>query len=813
MSKQQRSFGPRTIIATPLAVLLTQAGCLAPVGDDAPGDVQVTQDAVAGGTERADLVSTIDLNPGSWGTWSAARYCAPGSFAVGYRMRVEKNQGSNDDSALNAVELECMNGQGNVSPVLAHDGSWGDWNDSTYCTDGGFITGGAVRFESSQGSGDDTAGNDVRMRCTNGDIQAPGGGSSGAWTTAKTCPASTSVCGISVRFESSQGSGDDTALNAVRLACCTNPAPSSRLRVRERTVDGIKARTFSPDAGPAKAPLLLVEGFDVDGTNTLDTLIGELPAGFVGTLADLGYSATIVDLAARNSESIQSNARRVGLLANQIWADSARTNPIKLVGASMGGLVVATAAAMKDNWATLGEANPGWSFKVDHVTAIDSPHAGAYIPQAIFHVLSRFQSLNSTAGARYRSLTSVASKQMSMIPYDSSFESTHATWQAYYDNVLRIMRKSDMRFVSVVDGSWTGALQNANWTSGALNVYWTKRSTALDVDAWLYTQPTPGTRVARIKTNWALTSTEDKTYNAYPGNWPIVENTAGGTTTHWKDVAKALDSNLTPTYPNQSFVPTWSAAGLSFQTYMSLPADQRASMAVFEAARGPVVGSALSPFDRILYTAANNKHATIPAAVLEAFVEELRVAATPPAYAAVWTAWMNRDNPSGNGDGEHLGLMMGVPCKAPLTAECRRASDGVDWSRTGEVVRCSANGSECLNAEQPDGTCDDYEVRFACPVSDQRRPVVESGRPVGQRRRRAPGHLRTAGPDVRAAHRHRVPDHGRRRRERHGRNDDVPREPRRQLPQRQPERRPVRGLPRALRLPGGGRVDALDEPR
>ena len=679
---------------TALAVAFAQLGCGVPgdLAGELPAGVEVAQDPIVGATSRADRVSTIQLNPGSWGTWSAARYCPPGAFAVGYRMRVEKGQGNRDDTTLNAVELECMDAQGNLSPVSAHDGLWGDWNESTYCSNGGYVTGGAVRFESSQGSGDDTGGNDVRLRCTNGDIQAPGGGAYGAWTGVTSCPASTSVCGISVRVESSRGDGDDTALNAVKLECCTNPAPASRLRIQDRLVDGVRARTFSPDAGPAQAPLVLVEGFDVDGSYTIDKILTELPTGFVGTLADLGYSPTIVDLSTRNSESIQSNARRVGTLSNQIWADSAKLRPLKLLGASMGGLVVATTAAMKDDWSTLGEANPAWTFQVDHVTTIDSPHAGVYIPQAIYQVLSRFQSLNSTAGARFKSITSVASKQMAMIPYNSDFESTHAAWQTYYEKVLRIMRKSDMRFVALVDGSWNGEEQNPGWTSGAQNIYWTKRSTSLDVDAWLYTQPAPGGRVARIKTNWLLSSTEDKTYYAYAGNWPLIENTSGGTTTNWKDIAEVLD-NTAVKYPNQSFAPTWSAAGISFKDFMALPADQRASMAALEAARGPLVGSAMSPFDRILRTSRNNRHASIPEDLLPAFLDELRTAFALPGYAPVWTGWLNRDNPGGNGDGEHFGLFTGMPCQAPLTAECRRASDGVDWSRTGDVMRCSAAGA------------------------------------------------------------------------------------------------------------------------
>ena len=88
-----------------------------------------------------------------------------------------------------------------------------------------------------------------------------------------------------------------------------------------------------------------------------------------------------------------------------------------------------------------------------------------------------------------------------------------------------------------------------------------------------------------------------------------------------------------------------------------------------------------------------------------------------PSPASV-TGWANRDDPSGNGDGEHLGQLIleyGV-CAQPIGIECQTTA-GVDVSASGEVVRCQANlGLECLNASQSDQYCEDYRVRFACPT-------------------------------------------------------------------------------------------------
>jgi len=42
----------------------------------------------------------------------------------------------------------------------------------------------------------------------------------GGWTSMKTCPDNTYVCGLKARVEGNQGGGDDTALNGIRMKCC-----------------------------------------------------------------------------------------------------------------------------------------------------------------------------------------------------------------------------------------------------------------------------------------------------------------------------------------------------------------------------------------------------------------------------------------------------------------------------------------------------------------------------------------------------------------------------------------------------------------
>jgi len=51
-------------------------------------------------------------------------------------------------------------------------------------------------------------------------------------------------------------------------------------------------------------------------------------------------------------------------------------------------------------------------------------------------------------------------------------------------------------------------------------------------------------------------------------------------------------------------------------------------------------------------------------------------------------------------------------CKAPVAAQARLVTTGA--MTTTEVVDFNLNGLVCKNNDQPDGFCQDYEVRFCC---------------------------------------------------------------------------------------------------
>lgn len=143
----------------------------------------------------------------------------------------EGNQGSGDDTSLNAVQLDCQVPFAAVGQtVSSHDGLWGGWGSTRYCSNArswapsNFISGARIRIESSQGGGDDTAANDVTFLCRDGDTINPGNGRAiGSWSSYAECPSASLVCGVTARIEDPRGSGDDTAMNGIRLKCCSAP--------------------------------------------------------------------------------------------------------------------------------------------------------------------------------------------------------------------------------------------------------------------------------------------------------------------------------------------------------------------------------------------------------------------------------------------------------------------------------------------------------------------------------------------------------------------------------------------------------------
>ena len=158
---------------------------------------------------------------GFWGRWGDFSSCPPGQFVYGYHQRSEPSQGSGDDTALNDIELYCASpNSSSYSKIWSAYTERGSFGDDAFCSGGNNpVVGFDVQVQS-PGSGDETSANAVDLYCDQGGyISAPVNTSFGDWTNVERCPVNQAVTGLLTRVESDQGSGDDTALNGLRLVC------------------------------------------------------------------------------------------------------------------------------------------------------------------------------------------------------------------------------------------------------------------------------------------------------------------------------------------------------------------------------------------------------------------------------------------------------------------------------------------------------------------------------------------------------------------------------------------------------------------
>jgi hypothetical protein len=112
-----------------------------------------------------------------------------------------------------------------VTPKALVDGPWGSWTDTAWCSAGRYLNGFSVRNEPPQGSGDDTALNAVAMTCaskTGANLATIWAhlGYWGSWSNWAMCSKPNyQIVGVRAAIEPGQGLGDDTAMNALEVCC------------------------------------------------------------------------------------------------------------------------------------------------------------------------------------------------------------------------------------------------------------------------------------------------------------------------------------------------------------------------------------------------------------------------------------------------------------------------------------------------------------------------------------------------------------------------------------------------------------------
>ncbi|XP_067232584.1 vitelline membrane outer layer protein 1-like [Chanodichthys erythropterus] len=177
-----------------------------------------------------NFVSLLTVTNGlEGGLWGQRELCPSGTYAAGFSLKVEKPHVS-DNTALNGIRLYCVSQtkdllDSNEDTFVQSDvGSWGEWTDAKWCPSG-FLTAFQLRVQSAQKLQDNTAANNIRFKCSQGegtDLLLQGDGTDrGEWGDWSPLCQGKGICGIRTRVEEPQGYlRDDTALNDVRMYCC-----------------------------------------------------------------------------------------------------------------------------------------------------------------------------------------------------------------------------------------------------------------------------------------------------------------------------------------------------------------------------------------------------------------------------------------------------------------------------------------------------------------------------------------------------------------------------------------------------------------
>lgn len=179
-------------------------------------------------TELVLATDYISISEGYWGDWSEAMDGPKNFLACGLALRDENGQSAfGDDSATNAIRIiYCrIDSWMEQQEINLNEGLWGNWKEKVMCPKDFFIYGVQAKVEKPQGSGDDTALNGLRAKCRHPKLKTAiatlsleygGWGDWGNWVEYPT----SYICGGQIRFEEAQGGGDDSALNGVRFRFC-----------------------------------------------------------------------------------------------------------------------------------------------------------------------------------------------------------------------------------------------------------------------------------------------------------------------------------------------------------------------------------------------------------------------------------------------------------------------------------------------------------------------------------------------------------------------------------------------------------------
>ena len=169
---------------------------------------------------------TVEVECGHFGEWRNTVMIPSGHRIVGFRVRFEESCGRGDDTTLNGIEILYRHRslRGTVHRLMVHQGDFGEWKQDVIAPEGFEVVAMKTRLEGKCGRGDDTALNGIQVLIKNqrtnrtSDLMVE----QGIW--GNWLPnykgfndSNYYIAGIQVKAEGKCGSGDDTAMNGIRL--------------------------------------------------------------------------------------------------------------------------------------------------------------------------------------------------------------------------------------------------------------------------------------------------------------------------------------------------------------------------------------------------------------------------------------------------------------------------------------------------------------------------------------------------------------------------------------------------------------------
>lgn len=185
-------------------------------------------ESTGSGTRGGVAPDIRDYATQGWGSWGPIAMCPEGQFIASFSLKSEGDQGNGDDSAANGMRFWCTPGdRWDPHLIKSKEGKWGEWDAMKQCRGSAGkarLNGIQMRIEKDQGSGDDSSLNNVRMQCTNGEIlEGTPPVQWGDWQAMHHCPDGMAMVGFMAKVEDDQGPGDDTALNRIQMFCRPYP--------------------------------------------------------------------------------------------------------------------------------------------------------------------------------------------------------------------------------------------------------------------------------------------------------------------------------------------------------------------------------------------------------------------------------------------------------------------------------------------------------------------------------------------------------------------------------------------------------------